>query len=276
MPATSRSGERFRRRSGSGRAGSPSKSRITQPRSGEHGLAEVVVAVRADHAAARADVREHLQPLAHVLAAAERSARAPALGQLEEHALDLLVDVRGQERQRLRARLVGREAGSAASEPSAVCSSPVTSPSARTRSRKPSGSLRELVQRQLPAVAGAGQVLLQDAERRVDRGGPRTRTSRRAARCCGNPRADRKRSSSSSGFTPGSTRRNAFRISASPNTIEEFDCSTPTGRTSTVPPSRRRPTRPSGSRAALVDGHLGAERMRCSSSRPSAGSASAS
>ena len=34
MPATSRSGERFSRRSGSERAGSPSKSRITQPRSG--------------------------------------------------------------------------------------------------------------------------------------------------------------------------------------------------------------------------------------------------
>src|SRR3954470_7845608 len=36
----------------------------------EHGLAEVVVAVRADHAAAGADVRERLQLLAHVLPAA--------------------------------------------------------------------------------------------------------------------------------------------------------------------------------------------------------------
>ena len=34
MLATSRSGERFWRRSCSGRAGSPSKSMITQPRSG--------------------------------------------------------------------------------------------------------------------------------------------------------------------------------------------------------------------------------------------------
>ena len=52
---------------------------------------------------------------------------------------------------------------------------------------------------------------------------------------CSKARAERKRSSSSSGFTPGSTRRNAFRISPSPNTTDELDCSTPTGRTSTLP-----------------------------------------
>ena len=93
----------------------------------------------------------------------------------------------------------------------------------------------------------------------------------------GNPRSDRKRSSSSSGFTPGSTRRNAFRISASPNTIDEFDCSTPTGRTSTVPPSpapaddaHRNRSTPS---VTVSSSPL---RMRWSSSRPQAGSASAS
>ena len=42
----------------------------------------------------------------------------------------------------------------------------------------------------------------------------------------------RKRSSSSSGLTPGSTRRNVFNTSSSSNTIDEFDCSTPIGRTS--------------------------------------------
>ena len=93
----------------------------------------------------------------------------------------------------------------------------------------------------------------------------------------GKPRSDRKRSSSSSGFTPGSTRRNAFRISASPNTIEEFDCSTPTGRTSTVPP-RPAPADSAQRKRSVPSSSVSSEplRMRCSSSRPQAGSASAS
>ena len=53
---------------------------------------------------------------------------------------------------------------------------------------------------------------------------------------CAKSRSERKRSSSSSGLTPGSSRRKTFRISSSPKTTEELDCSTPTGRTSTVPP----------------------------------------
>ena len=98
-----------------------------------------------------------------------------------------------------------------------------------------------------------------------------------SAAMLGNPRADRKRSSSSSGFSPGSTRRNAFRISVSLNTIDEFDCSTPTGRTSTVPPSDEdadgaqwKPSTPSSTVTSE------SERIRCSSSRPNAGSASPS
>ena len=93
----------------------------------------------------------------------------------------------------------------------------------------------------------------------------------------GKLRADRKRSSSSSGFSPGSTRRNAFRISESSKTIDELDCSTPTGRTSTVPPSEEdadgaqwNPSRPS----SVVTSE--SWRIRCSSSRPNAGSASPS
>ena len=54
MPATSRSGERLRRRSGSARAGSPSKSSTTQPRRARMVWPEVVVAVGADHLARRA------------------------------------------------------------------------------------------------------------------------------------------------------------------------------------------------------------------------------
>ena len=76
---------------------------------------------------------------------------------------------------------------------------------------------------------------------------------------------------------PGSTRRKALRISSSPNTIEEFDCSTPTGRTSTVPPSPA----PADSaqrkmNSSWPDCSSEFERIRCSSSRPAAGSASAS
>ena len=49
----------------------------------------------------------------------------------------------------------------------------------------------------------------------------------------GKPRAVRKRSSSSSGLRPGSSFRKTFITSSSPNTSDEFDCSTPIGRTST-------------------------------------------
>ena len=75
---------------------------------------------------------------------------------------------------------------------------------------------------------------------------PSTSYQPASAAMCGKPRAERKRSSSSSGFTPGSTLRNAFMISSSPKTIEEFDCSTPTGRTSTVPPRPAPAAPPSG------------------------------
>ena len=93
----------------------------------------------------------------------------------------------------------------------------------------------------------------------------------------GNSRSDRKRSSSSSGFTPGSTRRNAFRINASPNTTDEFDCSTPTGRTSTVPPSPA-PADSAHENRSVPSSTVSSDdrRMRCSNSRPAAGSASAS
>ena len=46
----------------------------------------------------------------------------------------------------------------------------------------------------------------------------------------GNSRADRKRSISSSGLTPGSRRRKTFSTSSSPKTTDELDCSAPIGR----------------------------------------------
>ena len=73
-------------------------------------LAEVVVAVRADHAADGADVREQAQVVAHLLAAAPRSCSSAGMsGSVGEDVLDLLVDRRGEERERLGARLLGSE-----------------------------------------------------------------------------------------------------------------------------------------------------------------------
>ena len=109
MPATSRSGERFSRRSGSGRAGSPSKSRITQPRSAS------IVWPRWQSPCVR--ITRPPTPMCESSCSRSRTSwprpgSAPAasvVGQVEEDALDLLVDVGGEQRQRLGARLVGRE-----------------------------------------------------------------------------------------------------------------------------------------------------------------------
>ena len=61
----------------------------------------------------------------------------------------------------------GANSGSEVSEASAVCRSPVTSPSRRSRSRKASGRRASSLERELPAVHGVRHVLLQDPERRV-------------------------------------------------------------------------------------------------------------
>ena len=92
-------------------------------------LAEVEVAVVADHAADRPDVRELAQPVADLLAAPEDRRQLRRVRQVEEEPLDLLVDARGQERERSGLGSSGAKLGSAGSEPSALCSSAVTSPS---------------------------------------------------------------------------------------------------------------------------------------------------
>ena len=58
------------------------------------GLAEVIVAVDADQAAADADVGERREPVAHLLAAAGDRRERSAVGQVDEDPLDLLVDRR--------------------------------------------------------------------------------------------------------------------------------------------------------------------------------------
>ena len=54
----------------------------------------------------------------------------------------------------------------------------------------------------------------------------------------GNPRQVRKRSTSSSGLTPGSSLRNTLSTIVSSNTTDEFDCSTPIRRTAVSSDSR--------------------------------------
>ena len=109
MLATSRSGERFWRRSGSGARrlalevdDHPAARRV-------QGLAEVVVAVGPDHAAADAELGARGEALADVLAAADDRRQPLVVGQPHEDPLDVLVDGRGQQRQRLLARLLGGE-----------------------------------------------------------------------------------------------------------------------------------------------------------------------
>ena len=143
MPATSRSGERLSRRSGSGRAGSPSKSRIAQPRSREHRLAEVQVAVGADHVAAGADVRERCSFSRTSWPRPRIGAGRLGLGQVDGRC------ARSARRRRRSGSTAppcdgssGANAGSELSEPSAVCSSPITSPSARRLVEQPVGVAR--------------------------------------------------------------------------------------------------------------------------------------
>jgi hypothetical protein len=128
----------------------------------------VQVAVGADDAPCDVQVRQVLQQLAHVLAAALDRRERLDVGQVDEDALDLLVDVGGQQRERLRARLLGDErrvralraergvqiAGHRAERPEVA--------------EQPLGVRGEPLERELPAVPGVGQVLLQDAERRVE------------------------------------------------------------------------------------------------------------
>ena len=134
---------------------------------GEHGLAEVVVAVGADDAPARADVGERLQALLDVLAAAADRIERLELGQLDEDPLDLLVDRRGEDRQRLRARLLGREGrvGRLRAERRVQLAGHDAERVQVREERLGVGGQR--VEREVPAVGRAGQVLLQHAQRGV-------------------------------------------------------------------------------------------------------------
>ena len=170
MPATSRSGERF----GAARAAAaPARPRSRGPpsrASREHGLAEVEVAVGADHRPPTPTCEQRAAARARP-GRGRRSAPAPrrppaGRGRLARSARRR----RGEERQRLDVGSSGAKAGSEASEPSAVCSSPITAPSAARRSSKrvrvaaPSSSSASSQPSRAP-----GRNSCRIAERRVDR-----------------------------------------------------------------------------------------------------------
>ena len=201
------------------------------------------VAVVADHAAGAADVREQAQPFAYLLAAsADRVEFGVVVGQRHEDALDLLVDRRREQSERL-----GRGLLRAEGRVGRVGAENRVHP--RPSPRRGGGACRRTPRRL----------------RRSRRARAPTRRSPLATKRCivpsvasicaptyayqpassamfSNPASVKKRSSSSSGLIPASTRRNTFRIWASSKMTDEFDCS------------------PSISRAACDRAELGADR----------------
>ncbi len=105
-------------------------------------LTEVVVAVGADRAPADPELRALGDLLAHVLTAPGDRRHPLVVGQPHEDPLDVLVDRRHQQGQRLDARLLGENAGSPESEASALCSWAVTRPSEASELMNVAGSVR--------------------------------------------------------------------------------------------------------------------------------------
>ena len=190
MPARSRSGERFRRRSGSERAGSPSKSITTQSpsRRPEH-LAEVVVPVRPDREARRAGADSSCE-VAEVLQTVRDRSERVASGMVANvvaisssiaapsRPIASALGPPGRSAGRCRARRAQRGArGHLAEAPGAL--------------GEPGGVVLERVERELPAAPIAGTSAVTDA-RAVSSGGPgvssapssraRSRTGRPPAR----------------------------------------------------------------------------------------------
>ena len=124
----------------------------------------------ADHAPDAAELRQQAQALAHLLAAAaDRLEVVVSSGSSRKIALDLLVDRRGQQRERLGRRLLGAEVrvGRVAAEQRVHLARHLAEPAQARR-----GSLRSSphrVERELPAVAAVRDEALQDPERRVHR-----------------------------------------------------------------------------------------------------------
>ena len=134
MPATSRSGERLRRRSRIERAGSPSKSSSTQRPAARSVWPRWKSPWWRISRPPTPTCGHELQPVADLLAApGDRRERLVVGRQVEEQPLDLLVDRGGDQRQRLVARVLRGEVrvGAVASRARGAAR-PVTSPSSRS------------------------------------------------------------------------------------------------------------------------------------------------
>ena len=146
-------------------------------------------------------------PLPNVLSTAGDRRDPFVRRQAREDPLDVLVDRRGQQRQRFGARLLGREgAGRPWSEASALWSSAVTVAELGEMVEHLLRIGPDPLQRELPAADGTGDEALGDAERGGERCGlvlvPAMKLGDTLEAVC-----DRKRSISSSGLMPGSSRR---------------------------------------------------------------------
>jgi hypothetical protein len=114
----------------------------------------VVVAVRADRETGRTDARRAPARGLEVLARCATAPSASSSGSDANGRGDLLVDLGREQRERLAARLLGREVPSRCRAPaSAAVHAAVTSPSRQRTVRQPDGIVEERVERQLPAAA---------------------------------------------------------------------------------------------------------------------------
>ena len=230
MPATSRSGLRFRRRSGSDRAGSPSKSRITQS-SPSHNVwprwkspctritrPVPPMFVRRRNRSRTSSPRPRIGSRSGASSGSDMNTRSISSSTVAVRRPSDSAEV-----------CSGQKVGSAGSEPRTVCIRPVTSPrrlsvsknasspatiasSARSHPSSPLATKRCIV----PSVASICA--------------PTYAYQPVSSAMFSNSAPVKKRSSSSSGLIPASTRRNTFRIWASSKMTDEFDCSPSTSR----------------------------------------------
>ena len=115
-------------------------------------------------------MREHAELLTHLLAAPEDGLEPlVVLGQGQEDPLDLLVDRRGQEAQRLDGRRLGAECGvvRVRAEHGVHLAGHLAEPAQSPQ--EPLRVLADLVEREVPAVEPVADVFLEDAESRSER-----------------------------------------------------------------------------------------------------------
>ena len=195
--------------------------------------------------------------------------RLDVVGQRQEELLDLLVDRRGQQRERLDARLLRRRSSGRSGserEQRVHLRRHLAEPPQPRQERLGAVAPSERLEREVPAVAVAAGRSAAGSPSVASIGRPDVRRpSPRARRSCAKPRSVRKRSSSSSGLMPGLERGGrASGTCSSSKTIEVFDCSAPMGLACTTSDISKPSAAPSTAR------NSSAARRRSSASAPAA------